>query len=67
MAQTQQNPRFVMDSNGKKEAVILSVAAYEELLEELDDFRTLEERKRSKLIPASQVRARLVKRGKLSR
>ena len=67
MGQTAQKPRFVLDAKGNKEAVILSLAVYEELLEELDDLRTLEERKRSKLISARDVRARLVKSGKLSR
>ena len=67
MAQALQKPRYVLDSRGKKEAVILSLSAYEDLLEELDDLRTLEERKRSKLISAKDLRERLVKSGKLSR
>lgn len=63
MAQAQAKMRYVIGPKGEKEAVIVSIAAYEELLEELDDLRTLDQRKNSKIISSDELKRRLVKSG----
>ena len=67
MAQAQAKMRYVIGPKGHKEAVIVSIADYEELLEELDDLRTLEQGKNSKISSSDEFRRRLVKSGKISR
>lgn len=39
------NPEFVIDSTGKKKAVILSFEEYEELLQDLNDLSVIAERR----------------------
>jgi PHD/YefM family antitoxin component YafN of YafNO toxin-antitoxin module len=39
------NPEFVVDSKGKRKAVILSFEEYEELLQDLSDLSVIAERR----------------------
>lgn len=59
-------PRYLVDDKGEKVAVVLPVAVYEKILEELEeleDIRAFDEAKASgePLIPFEQVVARLEK------
>lgn len=38
-------PQYITDANGKKISVILSLADYEELLEDLEDLAAIAERR----------------------
>jgi PHD/YefM family antitoxin component YafN of YafNO toxin-antitoxin module len=63
-------PKYVVRSNGRKEAVLLNVAHYRRLLqriEDLEDALALDraERTSKKLVPYDQVRKRLKQAGKL--
>ncbi|MBV9656698.1 MAG: hypothetical protein JO295_01185 [Verrucomicrobia bacterium] len=57
-------PQFVVDANGNKTAVLLSIEEYEELLEDLHDLAALAERKGEPTVPLEEVIAEL-KRGGL--
>lgn len=57
--------QFVIDKKGKKTAVVLSIKEYEELLEDLDDLKTMLDRKREKSIPWEETKARLKRSGLL--
>lgn len=51
--------------NGKATSVILPLADYEELLEDLQDLAVMARRKNEPLIPLAEVRRRLKKNGAL--
>ncbi len=53
--------RFVVDKKGKRTAVMLSIREYEELLEDLDDLKTMLSRKGEKSIPWEEAKTRLKK------
>ena len=55
--QQQFHPEFVTDSDGNKKAVILPLAEYEELLEDLDDLAVAAERKDEPTISHEQLMA----------
>jgi len=57
---------FITDSNGKKKAVILSIAQYEELMEDLQDLAVMAERREEPTIPHTDVVAELKRNGYLS-
>jgi len=44
-------PQYITDANGEKMAVILSLADYQELLEDLEDLASIAERKDEPTIP----------------
>jgi PHD/YefM family antitoxin component YafN of YafNO toxin-antitoxin module len=52
-------PSYVVSENGKKKAVILDIDFYREIMEDLDDLRTIAERKTEKSIPLDQFLKRL--------
>jgi PHD/YefM family antitoxin component YafN of YafNO toxin-antitoxin module len=54
------NAQFVV-KNGKTSAVILPIADYEELMEDLQDLATMTKRKDEPLIPLAEVKKRLKK------
>lgn len=54
------NAQFVV-KNGKTSAVILPIADYEELMEDLQDLATIAKRKNEPLIPLAEVKKRLQK------
>jgi hypothetical protein len=53
--------------NGKRTAVILPIAEYEELLQDLDDLVVIVRRKNEPTIPLAEVKRRLKKNGALGR
>lgn len=55
ITQEKLHPQFVSDAGGQRTAVLLPVAEYEELLEDLDDLAVAAERSSEKTIPHSQV------------
>lgn len=44
-------PQFITNANGEKTAVILALADYEELMEDLEDLAAIAERKDETCIP----------------
>lgn len=54
---------YVVDKNGKKKAVIISIDSYERLLENLADLSVIAARKKEKPIPWAQVKKRLKQDG----
>ncbi len=60
------NAEYVV-KNGKRTAVILPLAEYRELLEDLDDFGVIASRKDEPTIPLAQVKRRLKKNGAVRR
>ena len=59
------NAQFVTDQKGKKTSVILPLAEYEALLEDLDDLVVIAERAHEPTVPLEQVVANLKKDGLL--
>ncbi|MGZ5221860.1 MAG: hypothetical protein ACXWC7_17365 [Chitinophagaceae bacterium] len=48
-------PQYITDANGQKLSVILPMADYLELLEDLEDLATIAERKDERTIPLEDV------------
>ena len=44
-------PQYITDANGQKISVILSLEAYQELMEDLEDLAAVAERKNEASIP----------------
>ena len=59
------NTEYITDSSGKKKAVILSIAQYEELMEDLQDLAVMAERREEPTIPHTDVVAELKRNGYL--
>lgn len=57
--------QFVVDSNGKKTAVILSLKRYQELMEDLHDLAVVAERRAERPISLEEMKRRLKKDGVL--
>ena len=57
--------QFVVDSKGKKTAVILSLKRYEELMEDLHDLAVVAERRAEQPISLEEMKSRLKKNGVL--
>ena len=55
--------KFVVDSKGRKTAVILPIDMFEELMEDVHDLTIVAERRGEKPIPAKEFMKRLKKRG----
>jgi hypothetical protein len=55
--------QYVVDKNGKKTGVLLSVKQYEKLLEDLHDLAVVAERKSEKPITLEEMKRRLKKDG----
>ncbi|MDZ7725312.1 MAG: hypothetical protein U5R06_21465 [candidate division KSB1 bacterium] len=49
------NPEFIVDQQGKKRAVILSIEEYEQPVEDIHDLTALAERREEEPIPHSRV------------
>ena len=60
------HPRFVIDENGDRTAVILPIEEYNELLEDLADLAAIAERRDEATLPHDKVREELKKYGLLS-
>lgn len=50
-----EQPHYITDANGQKLSVILPMADYLELLEDLEDLATIAERKDEETIPFEDV------------
>lgn len=59
------NDQYIVDSEGKKTAVILPVDQYEQLLEDLHDLSVIAERRNEKPISLEEIKRRLKKNGLL--
>ena len=59
------NQKSITDDKGKKEAVILDIELYQELLEDLEDLRLLAERKDEATSSLQEVEERLKASGLL--
>ena len=61
------NPRtqYLVDERGKKKAVILPLARYRRLLEDLHDLAVVAERRREQAIPLDEIKRRLKNHGAL--
>ena len=57
--------QFIVDSNGKKTAIILSMKRYQELMEDLHDLAVVAERRVEKPIGFDEMTQRLKKNGLL--
>jgi len=57
------NARFVTDQNGEKTSVILPIAEYEALVEDLQDLAVVAERADEPTLPLDQVIANLKRDG----
>ena len=57
--------QFVTDEKGRKVAVQIDLRKHKQLLEDLVDGLTAESRKNEKSVPFGEVKAALVKRGRL--
>jgi len=60
------NPEYIIDVNGDKKAVVLSIEEYEELIEDLRDLAVLAERREEPVTPHADVVAELRQNGYLS-
>jgi len=58
-----QSLQYLTDEAGMKTAVVLSIADYEKLLEDLDDLSVLADRRNEPSIPHDQFRAELKRDG----
>ena len=54
--------QFIVDEKGTKTAIILPIEEYEELLEDLEDFAVIAERRREPTEPLEAVIERLEKK-----
>ena len=54
---------YVVDQNGKRKAVILSVEEYERLMEDLADLSAIALRKKEKSVPSEEVKRKLKRDG----
>ena len=61
----QKREEYVVDTKGRRRKVLLDIKQYHELLEDLEDFRILIERKDEDTSPLEEVEARLKARGLL--
>ena len=55
----QKREEYVVDTKGRRRKVLLDIKQYHELLEDLEDFRILIERKDEDTSPLEEVEARL--------
>ena len=57
--------QFITDENGQRTAVVLPVADYEELLEDVADLAAVAERREEKRVSLADVKQRLIADGLL--
>jgi len=55
--------QYLTDEAGKKTAVVLPIADYEKLLEDLDDLSVVAERRDERTIPHNEFKAELKRDG----
>ena len=59
------NEQYVVDSEGRKRAVLLSLEQYEKLMEDLHDLAVVAERREEEAISLQELKRRLKKDGLL--
>ena len=59
------NQQYVVDSEGRKMAVLLSLEDYEKLMEDLHDLAVVAERREEEAISLQELKRRLKKDGLL--
>jgi len=57
--------QYVIDPNGKKTAVILSLKRYRELMQDLHDLAVVAERRKERAVSLDEMKRRLKKDGLL--
>lgn len=57
--------QFVTDDNGEKSAVVMPIADYNRLMEDLDDLAAIADRRDEPTIPHEEFKAELKKDGLL--
>jgi hypothetical protein len=62
---TKLKEKYITDRKGHKEAVVLDVKIYEELLEDLEDLYIIAERKAEPTLSLEEVKGRLKQNGLL--
>ena len=55
--------QYVTDDQGRKQSVILSVEAYEEMLEDIQDLVVVAERRKEKSVSLDEMKKRLKRDG----
>jgi PHD/YefM family antitoxin component YafN of YafNO toxin-antitoxin module len=55
--------RYITDENGKQVAVVVPIAEYEAMIEDLHDLAVLAERRSEQPVPADEFKARLLADG----
>jgi len=62
---TDKKQQFITDSKGQKKAIILDYKIYNELLEDLQDLRTIADRKNEESISIKDAKRKLIRNGLL--
>lgn len=57
------HPQYIIDENGTKKSVIISLEEYQELMEDLSDIAVVAERKDEEAVPLAQVVRELEENG----
>ena len=60
-----EEPKYIVDEKGEKEAVVLPLDEYEELIEDLHDLAIVAERRSENSLPWEDVREKLKRDGLL--
>ena len=61
MSDTNSQPKYIVDENGKKTAVVLPIEEYEELLADLHDLAIIAERRDETTLSFEEIKERLKK------
>ncbi len=62
---TQIREQYVVDSKGKKKCVIVPIAQFEKMIEDLHDLAVVAERRNEKTIGIDELKRRLGKSGRV--
>ena len=57
--------QYIVDPDGKKTGVVLDLAIYRQLLEDLQDLKTIAERRKNRKLSAGEFISRLKKNGRI--
>ena len=60
---TEPSPKFIIDKNGKKVSVILTIEEYNELLEDIHDLKVVMERREEETISIDNLKDSLKRDG----
>ncbi len=62
---TKLKERYLINAKGQREAVVLDILSYQELLDDLEDLYLIAERKKEPTFSLSEAKRRLRKSGRL--